>query len=153
MHETTPATRPPGASHVTLTCQFCLTPNGVDLARWEDRPKCGQCGRPFLVDRPVKVAEESFDSTVLGAEAPVLVDFYADWCPPCKVMAPILDEVARERAGALLVAKVDTDAAPAIAQRYGIRSIPTFTLFRNGRAEKSAVGAVGRSGIEELLKP
>ena len=134
----------------TLACQVCGQLNKVDLSRHADRPKCAKCGKPFLVDRPVKVTEENFDATVLKSEVPVLVDFYADWCGPCRVMAPVLDEIAEANAGKLLVAKVDTEASPAVSQRYGIRSIPFFGRFENGQMVKTAVGAVGREGLAEL---
>lgn len=137
-------------ANAKLACQFCGTVNKVDLTRHAQHPKCAQCEKPFLLDRPVKVAEEHFDTTVLEAEIPVLVDFYADWCGPCLTMAPILDEIARANVGRLLVAKVDTDRSPLISQRYGIRSIPFFGRFENGTMVKTAVGAVGRERLVEL---
>lgn len=137
-------------THATLSCQFCGTLNKVDLARHDQQPKCAECSKPFLLDRPVKVDEEHFDTTVLKAEVPVLVDFYADWCGPCKVMAPFLDEIAKEHAGRLLVAKVDTDRAPALSQRYGIRGIPFFGRFEKGEMVRTVVGAVGREGLRDL---
>ena len=138
--------------HVTLPCQFCGTLNKVDAAKAAHGPKCAECSRPFLLDRPVKVTEEQFDTTVLQSDLPVLVDFYADWCGPCRVMAPVLDEIAHSHAGQLLVVKVDTDRAPAISQRYGIRSIPFFGRFEHGKLVRTAVGAVGRSGLEQLAE-
>jgi thioredoxin len=134
---------------VTLACQFCGKLNTVDVTRHDKGPKCAECGKPFLLDRPVKVAEEDFDATVLKSEVPVLVDFYADWCGPCKVMAPMLDEIARKKAGKILVAKVDTDRSPQVSQRYGVRSIPYFARFENGQVVKSVVGAA-REGLAEL---
>lgn len=125
---------------VTLRCGFCLTLNRIDLARAADRPTCGKCRRPMLLDRPVKVTEEDFERTVVGAGAPVLVDFYADWCAPCKMVAPLVDELAREHTGRLLVAKVDTDRAAAVAQRHGIRGIPTLILFDGGVEVDRSVG-------------
>ena len=125
---------------VDLRCGFCGTMNRVDLARAEDRPKCGDCTKPMLLDRPVKVTQEDFERTVLKAEAPVLVDFYADWCAPCKMVAPLVDEVAYQKIGRMLVVKVDTDAAPDVAMKYGIRSIPTLILFRGGEEVERSVG-------------
>ena len=133
-------TPPVAANPVTIRCGFCLTLNEVDITRAAQRPKCGQCGRPILLDRPVKVQEEDFDRTVLGAGVPVMVDFYADWCGPCKLVAPLMDEVAQAHVGRLLVAKVDTDRAAGVAQRYMIRSIPTVILFKGGTEVGRSVG-------------
>jgi thioredoxin 2 len=125
---------------VVLRCSFCGTKNRVDLERASERPACGDCGKPMLLDRPVKIQEEDFDSTVLGASVPVLVDFYADWCGPCKMVAPLVDEIAHDRMGEMLVAKVDTDRAPEISARYEIRSIPTVIVFRDGEELARSVG-------------
>jgi len=127
-------------SPVTIRCAFCLKLNRVDLSRAADRPACGDCGKPMLLDRPIKVAEEDFDTSVLGATAPVLVDFYADWCAPCRMVAPFVDEIAQGLVGKLLVAKVDTDRAPQVAMRYGIRSIPTLVVFRDGEEVERSIG-------------
>ena len=86
----------------------------------------------MLLDRPLKVGQDDFDRTVLEAGVPVVVDFYADWCAPCKMVAPLMDELAHDHVGKVLVVKVDTDAAPVVAERYQIRSIPTVILFRAG---------------------
>src|SRR5688500_13671516 len=136
----------------TIACQFCGKLNKVDVARYAQGPKCAECSKPFLLDHPIKVEEANFDATVLGSEVPVLVDFYADWCGPCKAMGPALDEIASERAGSLLVAKVDTDKSPQISLRYGIRGIPYFGLFQGGKLVKSATGAVGKKGLLALLE-
>jgi thioredoxin 2 len=127
-------------SPLTVRCQFCSKLNRVDLARAADRPTCGECGKPMLLDRPLKVSQEDFDSTVLKSSAPVLVDFYADWCGPCRMVAPFVDEIARAHVGKLLVAKVDTDQAPEVATKYGIRSIPTLIVFRDGEEVERSVG-------------
>jgi thioredoxin len=139
-------------AHTTLACQFCGKLNKVDLTRHAQGPKCAECGKPFLLDRPVKVTEENFDATVLKSEVPVLVDFYADWCGPCKMMAPALDEIAHEHAGSVLVAKVDTDHAPGVSMRYNIRGIPFFGLFENGQMVRNAVGAVGKRALVEMIE-
>lgn len=141
------------SSFVTVRCPFCEAQNRIDMTRATEGPRCGECHRPFLLDRPVKVTAEDFARTVLEAEIPVLVDFYADWCGPCKVMAPVLDEVARETTGEVLVAKVDTDRAPEIAQRYDIRGIPTLVLFRDGKDRARLTGAVPKAQVLDLLAP
>ena len=130
----------PSAHGVTLRCGFCGQLNSVDLSRAAQRPTCGDCSRPMLLDRPVKVTQEDFDRTVLASAAPVLVDFYADWCAPCKMVAPLLDEIAYQKIGRMLVVKVDTDHAPDVSVRYGIRSIPTLILFNDGQEVERSLG-------------
>ncbi len=136
---------------VTVTCQFCLTLNRVDLSRTELRPKCGECGKPILLDRPVKVTEDDFQQVIAGADVPVMVDFYADWCGPCKVMAPVLDEFAHAHRGEVLVAKLDTDRSPRTAEQYGIRGIPTLIVFKGGKEAARRTGVVAREELENLL--
>lgn len=125
---------------VTLRCNFCGTLNKVDLTRASDRPRCGDCDKPMLLDRPIKVQQDDFDRTVLGSSAPVLVDFYADWCGPCKMVAPLMDELAHEQVGKILIVKIDTDAAPDVALKYEIRSIPTLILFQDGKEVERSLG-------------
>lgn len=137
---------------LTLACPFCGKLNRIDAEKAALRPKCAECGKPFLLDRPVNVQERHFDTSVLKAEVPVLVDFYADWCAPCRAMAPILDDIAKRNVGRMLVAKVDTDRSPGVSQRYGIRSIPFFGRFEHGTMVKTAVGAVGKEGLEDLVR-
>jgi thioredoxin 2 len=135
---------------VTVRCPFCQTLNRIDLTRAADRPRCGKCERPILLDRPIKVTEEDFGRTVLEAESPVLVDFYADWCAPCKVVAPVVDELARTNQGRLLVTKVDSDHAPKLSMDLAIRGIPTLILFRDGKEVGRVVGADVK-GVRELV--
>jgi thioredoxin 2 len=136
----------------TVACPFCGTLNRVDLARIDQRPKCGECSKPILLDRPVRMGDNDLERIVQDTDVPVLVDFYADWCAPCKLMAPLLDEIARSRAGQLLVGKLDTDRNPAATTRFGIRGIPTLILFRDGKEASRLVGAQPRSRLEELLR-
>ncbi len=143
-------------SRVTVRCPFCLTLNDVDLGKSGNRPICGDCAKPLLLDRPVKVRGEDFDRTVLGSGAPVLVDFYADWCAPCKYVAPLMDELAQTHEGSLLVVKIDTDQAPDLSQKMGIRSIPTVILFKGGEEAGRSVGFEPervRSMAQEALRP
>ncbi len=94
----------------------------------------------MLLDRPVKVTAEDFERTILSTTVPVLVDFYADWCGPCKIVAPMVDEIAGAHTGELLVAKVDSDRAQDIVQRLGIRGVPTLILFKGGEEVARSVG-------------
>lgn len=145
----------PGAAadteSVTVRCQFCSTWNRVSAARVPDRPKCGKCGRPLLLDRPIPLDDDDFERTIKGSDLPVLVDFYADWCGPCKMMAPAFDEIAMRRQGEVLVAKVNTDLAQRTALSFQIRGIPTTILFRDGKESTRQVGAVPAAKIEEML--
>jgi thioredoxin 2 len=142
---------PAGGRKATLRCAFCLKLNRVDMDRAVDRPVCGECGRPFLLDRPVKIAGDDLERLVRDADVSVLVDFYADWCGPCKVMAPVLDELAADRVGELLVAKLDTDANPQVSASVGIRGIPTLILYRGGSEVARQTGAVPRSTLDQML--
>ena len=135
----------------TVPCTFCSALNRVDLARIIDRPKCGKCSRPILLDRPLRLRDNDFDRVVADAPIPLLVDFYADWCAPCKIMGPAIDELAHEHQGKVLVAKLDTDRNPAVSARFNIRSIPTLIVFEAGREAKRQTGALPRRQIEELV--
>ena len=136
---------------LTIQCQFCQTWNRIDAARAADRPKCGKCARPILLDRPLKLTDDTFDRTIESAELPVLVDFYADWCAPCKVMAPSIDQLASKTTGRALVAKLDTDASPRTAQKFDIRGIPTVIVFRGGKAVTQQAGAVPFDALVRML--
>jgi thioredoxin 2 len=121
------------------------------MDRAVDRPVCGDCSRPFLLDRPVKIGGDDLERLVSEAGVPVLVDFYADWCAPCKIMAPVLDELAADHVGKLLVAKLDTDASPQVSAAHGIRGIPTLILYRSGAEVARQTGAVPRSTLDQML--
>lgn len=141
----------PDVKKATVACPFCQTLNRVDLSRLDHKPKCGKCGKPILLDRPISVSDATFERVTTDTTVPVLVDFYADWCGPCKVMAPVLDDVARRRAGEVLVTKLDTDKNPAVGLRFAVRGIPTLILFKQGKEVGRRVGAVPAADIEALL--
>ena len=104
-----------------------------------------------MSDSILHVNDSSFENDVLKAEQPVLVDYWADWCGPCKMIAPILDEVAREYAGRITVAKVNIDQNPETPTRYGIRGIPTLMLFKEGNVAATKVGAMSKSQLTAFI--
>jgi thioredoxin 2 len=151
MADTTTSTSTPKAT-ATVACPFCETLNRVNMERVADHPKCGKCGKPILLDRPIEISDGTFDSVTTDTTVPVVVDFYADWCGPCKIMAPLLDDVAHRRAGELLVVKLDTDKNPITGPRFGIRGIPTLIAFRKGQEVGRRVGAVPPAELEAFLQ-
>jgi thioredoxin 2 len=136
-----------------VECVSCKTSNRLPAARLTDKAKCASCKSPLLpLGRPIPVRSvEDFDELVRDAPAPVLVDFWADWCGPCHAVAPELAKIAGEKAGQVIVAKVDTEALQQVAARYGIRSIPTMILFKGGNEAKRLSGAMPASAITQQL--
>lgn len=140
---------PSGGRRATVPCPSCGALTTADLAL--GAPACTGCGRPVLTDRPVVLGDDTYERVLEDAALPVLVDFHADWCGPCRMMAPLFEQIARAYAGHALVAKLDTERNPLMAARYGVRSIPTLIAFRNGDEVGRRVGAVPRAQLERLL--
>lgn len=104
-----------------------------------------------MSDKIVYATDDTFDAEVVNAEGPVLVDYWADWCGPCKMIAPILDEIAEEYAGKLKVTKLNIDENPTTPPKFGIRGIPTLMIFKNGNVEATKVGAVSKSQLAAFI--
>jgi thioredoxin 2 len=136
-----------------VACSKCSKSNRLPAKRLHDKAKCASCKTPLLpLSHPVAIASKlDFDELLRDAPAPVLVDFWAAWCGPCKTVAPELEKIAGRRAGEVIVAKVDTDALPDVAERFGIQSIPTMIVFRNGSEADRLSGAMPASAIESRL--
>ena len=144
-------TNPATATKVTLRCQFCQSWNRIDVSRAADRPKCGKCSKPMLLDRPIHLDDETFSRTIAESDVPVIVDFYADWCGPCKMMAPAVDQLAASYSGKAIVAKVNTDLAPAATRPFNIRGIPTSIVFSGGKEVQRQSGAMPYPMLAALL--
>jgi thioredoxin 2 len=134
-----------------IPCPSCLSANRVPSARLRDGPKCGRCKSRLLSEHPVALDDKTFQTYLENAELPVVIDFWAAWCGPCRMMAPHFEAAARTQEGKVLFAKVDTEAARGAASVCQIRSIPTLILFRDGREVARHSGALSQGQIERWL--
>jgi thioredoxin 2 len=138
---------------MNVDCAACARTNRVPAGRLQDKARCAACKAPLLpLSAPVAITSSAdFDELIRDAKTPVLVDFWAAWCGPCRAVAPEVSKLAAARAGTAIVVKVDTDAQPELSARFGIRSIPTLVVFRDGHEHKRVSGAMPAATIASQL--
>lgn len=140
-------------AEITCVCTSCGRANRVPAAHLGRQGRCGQCSTPFgPLKAPLAVGTQGFDAVIRGAKVPVLVDFWAGWCAPCRMAAPHVEKTAQTMAGQGLVLKVDTEAHPDLAARYQVRGIPFFMVFRDGQAVFQQAGVVGAEQMQGWLR-
>ncbi len=127
---------------IHLVCHQCGQTNRIPEDKRTQDPKCGRCGSQILPDEPVNVSDTIFDKLVTRSEHPIVVDFWASWCGPCRMMAPVFAEAAKLMKGEALFVKVNTETSPHLATQYGIRSIPTLMIFQGGQVVAQQAGAM-----------
>ena len=140
---------------VVIPCPQCRSKNRVALDRVNQKPKCGKCGAALSIpafDKPVNVTDATFNREVFASSLPVLVDCWAPWCGPCRMVGPILDELAGTYRGQLKIVKLNVDENPRTASQYSISSIPTLLLVKNGQVVDTQVGAPSKNALIQRIE-
>jgi len=136
---------------ILYACSECGATNRIVGSRVADDPQCGRCHKKIFPRRTIAITDDTWKREVEQSPIPVLVDFWAPWCGPCRVVGPILDQLARERGGKLKIAKLNVDENPRLSARFAVQSIPTMILFRGGRELDQIRGAVPKPVLEGRL--
>ena len=136
-----------------LVCPHCATVNRIFWPKLKDAPNCGRCKQPLFTGEPLALTTADFDRHITRNDLPVVVDFWAPWCGPCRTMAPTFHQAAIDLEPHARLAKVDTEAEPQLAARFNIRSIPTLAIFLNGREIARQSGALDLGTLKRWVQP
>jgi len=137
---------------VHIPCSHCQSINRVPEARLADNPVCGTCKTPLLGGKPLELTAANFSRVTAKSDLPVVVDFWAPWCGPCKMMAPAFEQAAKTFSSRAVLAKLNTEDAPAIGGQFNIRSIPTLVVFKQGREAARQSGAMDLGNLTRFIE-
>ncbi|WP_297441147.1 thioredoxin TrxC [Sulfurimonas sp.] len=134
-----------------VVCPHCLAVNNVPKKESYKKANCGKCKQSLLDTKPIELTQAAFDEVIVNSDIPVIVDFWAPWCGPCKMMAPNFEKAAKKFPLKVLFAKVNTENEQNLGARFGIRSIPTLMIFKNGQEVHRVSGALDENSLSQLV--
>jgi len=134
-----------------VVCPHCLAVNNIPKKESYNKANCGSCKKSLLENKPVEATSSNFDEIVVNSDVPVIIDFWAPWCGPCKMMAPVFESVSKEYALKALFVKANTENEQQLGARFNIRSIPTLVVMKNGAEVERVSGALDASSLKNLI--
>jgi len=134
-----------------VVCPHCYEVNNIPQKESYKKANCGKCKKSLLDTQPIELTDDNFDEVIVNSDIPVIIDFWAPWCGPCKMMSPVFEKTAKNFPLKILFTKVNTENEQALGSRFGIRSIPTLIVFKNGKEMKRVSGALDTTSLNQLV--